>query len=356
MLDKNTSGFAAMGFEQIHRDGTQMGVIAVRGRFDLDESGNLQISEEQGMILEDEYEGKPHNTPLLRSGDLIPFKPNTDVTALVRSWPVNTEKSSAWHAGIKIDQSEYIVEINGPSHWVWKGEGWHRTEPAEVNNALVDYRIAANNIIADMPEEDQIPQNPLGIAHLRAQYMDKGKTYPAISLKSPNENHELEVDHSFEGFAPIPPFWRSRQQFAGTYDDNWLRNRHPQLPKDFDYQFYQSAHPRLIQQGFFQGDERIELGRVLPGGRNIAFQLPGLVLVADYQWIDERKVRLRLNLDGVHIDAREAPFRVDITWRAWLPICPAFFKIDLKTTTLDDLEVQDLPSYLLDRFSDEEVI
>lgn len=355
MLDKNTSGFSALGFEQLHRDGTRMAVIAVRGRFDLDENGGLSISKDQEMILEDEYEGDPHKTPLLLPGDIVPFKPNTDVTALVKSWPPAQTSSACWQCGIKVGENQYIVEVGGPSEWKWTETGWERTEPTPVRNALIDYRIAASDAVCGAPLSEDVPLNPLGVPRLREALLEKGERYPAISIKSPDEVYKLEADHSFEGFGPVPPFWRSRQQYTGTYDERWKAERHPLLPEDFDYRFYQCAHPRLIQKGFLKGDERIELGRVRPGGGNIAFHLPDLVPVAHYQWIDDREVTLRLNLDGVHIDVREPPFRVDLTWRAWLPVCPAFFKIDLSVASLGDAGVSELQTYLQDGFADEEV-
>jgi hypothetical protein len=45
--------------------------------------------------------------------------------------------------------------------------------------------------------------------------------------------------------------------------------------------------------------------------------------------LDDRKVSLRLNLVGVHIDARGDMVMVDLTWRGWLPTCPQFYLIDL---------------------------
>ncbi|MFD1743836.1 DUF2169 domain-containing protein, partial [Rhizobium helianthi] len=36
------------------------------------------------------------------------------------------------------------------------------------------------------------------------------------------------------GFAPLSPFWKDRAVLAGTYDDDWVANRHPLLPHDFD--------------------------------------------------------------------------------------------------------------------------
>ena len=353
MLDKNTTGFAALGFEQIHRDGTPMGVIAVRGSFELDESGKLAVRSKQELVLEDIFEDDAHKTPLLACSDLVPFKPNSDVTALVRSYSPDEDMGSRWYSGIKIGSQEYILEVQGPSNWSFQNGSWECSQPRPIGFAHVDYRLAASDQIADGPVNEDVPQNPLGMPALKEEYLHKDKEYPVPLIRSLNSRAELDGHFSLEGFGPVPPFWRCRQQFAGTYDRSWKEKRHPQLPEDFDYRFYQCANPSLIQNGYLQGSERIELARILPGGGNLAFNLPNLMLVAHYQWIDGREVKLRLNLDGVHIDTRTFPGAVDLTWRGWLPICPAFFKIDLSLCSFE--EARAAPVSGLYGISEEEV-
>lgn len=99
----------------------------------------------------------------------------------------------------------------------------------------------------------------------------------------------------------------------------------------------------LVFAPWLNGDETIQLARVLPEGYNIVFELPGLQPVAHYQWLDDREVKMKLNLDGVHIDVRREPFTVEITWRGWLPVCPQFFKIDLSLFTLGSPAIAGLP-------------
>jgi hypothetical protein len=92
-----------------------------------------------------------------------------------------------------------------------------------------------------------------------------------------------------------------RQQYAGTYDEAWKQHRHPQLPKDFDYRFYQTAHPKLIYPGHLRGDEMVQIVNMTPGGGRRVFFLPEIQPYAVFDWIDERQVTARLNLDGLHI-------------------------------------------------------
>ncbi|WP_180899179.1 DUF2169 family type VI secretion system accessory protein [Martelella soudanensis] len=340
MLDRNTTGFAAIGFEQTHRDGGPMGVVAVRGCYDLSADGSLTLAPTQELVLADEYEGDPQARPLIRCSDLVPFRPKADITVLTRTYPRAADTATGWKTGVKLGDHAYVIDVTGDRRWSFsESGGWQLAPPNSLSRTLVDYRIAASDTVEGAPPDDSIPDNPLGARRLEARYLDQEKTWPHPMLFSASDTQgreAMDARHEVAGFAPVPPFWRLRQQYAGTYGKAWLENRHPRLPEDFDYAFYQYANPRLIYPGYLKGDEEVFLAAVLPGGRNLVFNLPGVRPVAHYQWIDDREVFVRLNCDGVHVDTREEPFTVAITWRAWLPVCPQFFKIDLFAGSLDE--------------------
>jgi len=121
MLAKNKTGFAAIAYDkQRHRDGFPMAVVAVRGRYDLFEDGSLRLSETQDLVTQDEYAASPHHSQLLRVSDLIPFKPNTDITVIGYTYPPGGGTRSSWQfelASQSLDEeaaSLLRVGINGP--------------------------------------------------------------------------------------------------------------------------------------------------------------------------------------------------------------------------------------------------
>ncbi len=57
MLHSNNTPFSALGFEQTHRDGPVMAVIAVRGAFVFADSGHIVLAEKQAMVLGEEFDG-----------------------------------------------------------------------------------------------------------------------------------------------------------------------------------------------------------------------------------------------------------------------------------------------------------
>src|SRR5262249_50174895 len=61
---------------------------------------------------------------------------------------------------------------------------------------------------------------------------------------------------------------------AGTYDEAWKKERWPKLPQDFDFKYWNCAHPDLIAPRFLRGDEEILLAGFDPEGERW-FRLPG---------------------------------------------------------------------------------
>ncbi|MDO5622439.1 MAG: DUF2169 domain-containing protein, partial [Paracoccus sp. (in: a-proteobacteria)] len=97
-----------------------------------------------------------------------------------------------------------------------------------------------------------------------------------------------------------------------------IKNRHPLLPQDFDFRFWQCAHPDLITRGWLHGDEPFELCNLLRGHPRLSGRLPAIRL----------QMRLPVSggtgvapfvLDGVHFDMRPGIGCVFLTWRAGFP-------------------------------------
>jgi hypothetical protein len=331
MLSVNETPFAAIGFAQKHRDGTEMAVLAVRGQLRLAPDGSLAVTSPGELVLADEYAGDPHATPLLRVGDLIPFKPAADVTVLAEAYAPGDEPAATWPVRVRVDGHEHALRVSGPRLWRPRDTGFALDDAEAVRRAPVDYRFAAGGLVIGDSSGEVDPYNPIGAGILDRRCTATDRSYPAPTLDSEAE----PVRDPFSrpeprGLGPVPPWWRWRQRWAGTYDDAWLAERHPQLPADFDYRFYQTAPPGLILPGYLRGDERVELAGLTPGGGQLGFTLPGIQPWALFQLVSGREVPVLLNLDGLHVDLRgDPPWRVELTWRAWIAAPPCDFAIDL---------------------------
>lgn len=343
MLAENSTPFAAIAFEQVHRDGEPMGVITCRAIYDLYDDGHLALNGQQKLILADEYKGPPQTNGLLRVGDLIPFKPNTDITVIGYTYAPTLEPATEWEFGLKIGEYERKLKCHGLRDWIAKKDQnrlfWTIGPTRGVDRVPLDYKYAQGSRLAGDPYDDTSQWNPIGALQLSEDYhLNDDRIRMPMIEEVQNPVISPFCLHAPQGLSPIAPFWKNRQRFAGTYDEEWMQHRKPQLPSDFNYLFYQTASPGLIYSGYMTGDECFTAFNLTANRQPLTFKLPGVQPYAKFSWIDDREALVRLNLDGVHIDLTNetAPWRLDLTWRAWGVICPQFFKIDLFSTHLDD--------------------
>ena len=122
----------------------------------------------------------------------------------------------------------------------------------------------------------------------------------------------LGVEHIPQGLGPIPPSWQPRLKRAGTFDVIWEKTRWPGLPSDFTFDFYNSAHPDLIYDGFVDGDEKIELVNLTPEGY-LSVYLPGYELGSLVRYEDGELLPLPIFLDTIHLDIEKR--KTYLTWR-----------------------------------------
>jgi hypothetical protein len=80
-------------------------------------------------------------------------------------------------------------------------------------------------------------------------------------------------------FGPVRRDEKTRRKYAGTFDQNWIENRMPLLPEDFDARHNQAAPPSQQVRGYLKGDERISISNLYPQARSIETMLPGMTVV-----------------------------------------------------------------------------
>lgn len=341
MLSRNHTPFAAMGFAQLHRDGPEMACIAVRGSFDIQPDGKLKLSARQELVFADGYDDDPHRSSMLHATDLVPFKPATDVTLIGHAYPPEGRPSLDWTVAISVGSHVKRLRVYGPRQWLpglkhFK-PSWKLGHADPIETVPLDYRLASGGRYIGDPEGDADRRNPIGPGLLHGDYTRFAREFPAPQIDSVDAQIKDPYDAPEpQGFGPISPWWIQRQKFAGSYDDDWKEHRHPRLPADFDYRFYQSAHPGLIMPSFLIGNEPVKVEGCRPGGEAVTFHVPPIAIIADHFWDDGRRVRSRLNLDGLHMDFRGETPKVDVTWRGWVTRCPAYLSAEISAVAIAD--------------------
>jgi hypothetical protein len=120
------------------------------------------------------------------------------------------------------------------------------------------------------------------------------------------------------GFGFTSPDWQPRAALAGTYDEQWINERMPLLPKDFDRRFFNAASPGLIAPGYFRGDEAVSVENASPRA-TISFNLPGVPPPeCRIQLVGRPDATVQTNLDTVIVNTDEDLLL--LLWRGHLPV------------------------------------
>ena len=190
-----------------------------------------------------------------------------------------------------------------PLRWehAWGG-GWRVDAPKPKHSDTTDETAAE----AQPPLLNEVCfSNPVGCGWIEKRWesaMKKAdhplpKTLPAPQIEYPHDaplSSPLDFKHPAgeqdaramkriaetygrkpAGFGPLCKAWAPRLALAGTYDDTWLEERHPLLPKDFDFGYWNGA-PADQQIPFPDLTEGYELltENLTPGGGTMRVALP----------------------------------------------------------------------------------
>jgi hypothetical protein len=208
--------------------------------------------------------------------------------------------------------------VTGPRCFRHGDDGWVLTEPEPCAELPLTYEHAFGGRQTEEGVETVDEHNPTGLGWVPEKWKglrDGGdEDIPAPQVESPDEPvRELGESIAPQGLGPIVRAWLPRRELAGTYDDRWREQRLPALPTDFDFAFYNSAHPDLIYPGYLEGDEQILLEGLSPGGP-LQFCLPGLSLSAELRDGQGQSQLVCCELDTLRLDVPQG--RASLTWRA----------------------------------------
>src|SRR5262249_4586541 len=125
----------------------------------------------------------------------------------------------------------------------------------------------------DESQHDAYLPNPVGRGwhkHLKSAWVD-GQPLPNTEelgqpISSPSGKYKPVA------LGPLGRGWPQRAHYAGTYDDQWLADVFPFLPKDFDERYYQAA-PSDQQVDWPKGPLQVVLSNLTPDSVR-HFELP----------------------------------------------------------------------------------
>ena len=317
---------AALAFRQFDRNGELDCVVSAKATFRHVQDRFLELADEQEPFQwTDQYEDDPHRSSLVRSTDLTPDKPGTDVTFLGNSYAPDARPSKSWIASLQIGPITKSLVAFGKREWrpkVNKSKktilgipkaaetlSWELSNAEPARAVPMSWQLAFGGGLNGKPgsecsEEDEIsPVNPLGLGCVPNSDLKSARAVPAPQIVMlEDEALDWKKNITPGGFGPIPPWWPQRNRFAGTYDEKWLDTRHPLLPLDFDRRFWNCAPEDQVAIPYLQAGTQYRLMNLHPQLPEARGFLPDAQLGVRCQTGDRDEWHLA-NLDGVHFDS-----------------------------------------------------
>lgn len=339
---ENWTPFAVTDADKMGPGGRFYDTIVVKGTFDLTEGRLRRAAEQQPIVYADQYWDKaaPERSSLKQAGDVVLYKPNTDVfvTGTVRT---PTKKPlTDWNVGVEVRGAhgkviEHAATVTGPRKFRYSSlTGWSLTSPEPALEVPIRYELAYGGAypdrrVAPAPDGgrqyDVWRENPSGTGHFDERELNPGLEYdgPQWGLTDQLPS-QMNKPVPLAGFGPVARHWSCRLGKAGTYDDAWKKRAREQViangfadyPDDFNLEFFQCAPSQMISKEHLLGDEVVVLKNMIEGREDFRFQLPEVELTA--RLVDHGQIWYpgQFLLDTVHVDLQSE--RVMLTWRMTL--------------------------------------
>lgn len=324
----NQTGLTVFQYDKMAPGKIFHDVVVVKARFKLLPGGLCPVPKPGILVLADESRqpDDPLGSSLAQAGDLILGKPGADILVTGMAYP--GRPAQRFHVGLRISHNQlplvnYGCTATGERHWQYsRTQSWHMSEPVEAEQVPIAYELAwgGRRPEPDVPPEawDIYRPNPSGSGYSFAGYsVDEQPSAPQWEP----EVSQIQTPPLLTGFGPVARHWQSRQQYTGTYDEEWrkqLEDNPPYLdyPADFDLHFFQCAHPSLQSRAPLVGNECLELMHLVKGVPYLKTWLPCIGIQAYWQeGLARQQATLPLDTVRICTDEETDGNSIDLTWR-----------------------------------------
>ncbi|MGJ0580393.1 DUF2169 family type VI secretion system accessory protein [Xenorhabdus bovienii] len=327
---RNLTPFAVMNYSMLDVEDVEHHVAVMKIGYQLLPVGQGEYSAEllpaPLLCLQDEYRGQMNASQVLQESDLAPFKPRCDVIVNGTAYAPEGKPCTEFPVQLQVQtkQGQILLDktltVTGEREFIRDTGGhWQLTDPKTFTTLPLDYRYAFggeckiqadDKVGAQLTKSDRLtPEqrqqhpdgenapvahavcetNPLGMGFITPWYASAKQLtrYPAPRIIRPDvsftaQHFTAQLSGTLapdtpacqpQGMGFIGRPWLPRRQLAGTYDAEWLEHRHPYLPKDFDFGYWNGA-PTDQQIDWPETNLSLHLQGMTPGG-NLHVTLPG---------------------------------------------------------------------------------
>lgn len=311
---KNSTPFAANITVLPDEDGIDSLYINVKARFNIGSQWTL-AEEQTPPQEEDVYWEEPGSSSLKYASDFHLGKPATDIVMLGEACAPGQASVRQLDVNLTVANLSKTIRVFGDRVWT----NGQISAPAAFQTMPLLYERAfggtqhgegggAEGTV--MAAEERNPVG-LGFRGTRPDREMEGAALPNLEdprclIRSTSDCPEPAC------FGFRAPNWRPRAALAGTYDDQWLKNRAPYLPADYSRSFVNAAHPDLVYGGFLQGGEAVVITNMHPNG-DLRFNLPCIKLAGRVEMAGSTETP-PFNLETVLLEPNQ--LQVSLVWKA----------------------------------------
>jgi hypothetical protein len=312
----NKTPYSEAGAWVQDKNSNKIWLVVVKATFDIHAGGSTRLSEEQVPVLRIAEPVGEISRSLTYESDLLGIKPSTDVLVNGSAWVPDGKNGSSVDVQLVVGPIKKRLRVFGNRIWERGRAGISISRAQPFRSMPIKYERAyggwdrSSQDPADYRMEDR---NPVGTGFsIREEH--------CVGMRLPNIEYPDQLIRSWHnrpspaGLNAIDCSWSPRRQLAGTYDEEWQRNRFPLWAEDFDQRYYNCAPSDQQVQGILRGGEKIDLVNLSPEGR-LVFALPTIYPCFQTKF-GQKRVEHRAKLCTVIVEP-EFP-RVIMAWQTYL--------------------------------------
>lgn len=298
-------------------------IAVVKGTFTLGPEPQVAAAQVP-VAAAPEYWGDPATSSMKAVPELLLAKPGTDVLVVGSAWAPGGRPVQELAVGVQVGALQQVARVTGDRTWRRTAAGYAMSEAAPWISMPLTWERCFGGREETRNGWHEEARNPVGTG-----FRSPDGIQPVEGTPLPNVEHlQLPMttwDARCEpvGFGPTNPSWLPRRAYAGTYDDQWQRERAPYLPADFDSRFLQVAPPGLVSPSPLVGREPVALHGLSPSG-TLSFALPWMPLEI-VMILSGAEHSRPVVLDTVTFLPDAGCFTM--TWRAWMQVDKKALKV-----------------------------
>ncbi len=296
-------------------------VVIVKATFGFAMHKTTLAADQVPIACGDSFYDEQEGGGIRYESDLAPFKPKTDVVLCASAHAPGNQPCGVVDVSLSVGPVQKQLKVFGRRLWnhagVLRRRQYTITRPQSFLVQPIRYSEAFGGIDEATGEYCGHNLSGKGFYAFKSKTNLAGKPLPLI--EDPKHLIQSPADHPLPaGLGFYHRAWLPRARYAGTFDKAWRTQHSPRMPEDFNYRFYNGAHPDLQAQGYLSGNEPVTLNNLTPEGR-LGFNLPAtapLCRVLRTGKAEEEQIDMHLDTVFIESDRR----RLCLVWRGHAPL------------------------------------